>query len=93
MNPRPLGYEPYDLRLWCLGPSLAGAVTSADRTDPISFGRLRLPRFKPSLAGAATSADTTDPISLGRLRLPRLKLSRRVRLQIGLQNRLVTSPR
>ena len=50
-------YEPYDARLWSLGQSLAGVVTSADRTDPISLRRLRL------------------------------VLSRRVRLQIRLQNR------
>jgi hypothetical protein len=29
-----LGYEPYDARFRRLGLSLAGAVTSADRTDP-----------------------------------------------------------
>jgi hypothetical protein len=43
LNPRPLGYEPYDMRLPRLKPSLADAVTSADRTDLISLGRLRLP--------------------------------------------------
>ena len=31
--------------LYRLKPSLAGAVTSADRTDPISLRRLRLPRL------------------------------------------------
>src|SRR5262249_7788969 len=46
LNPRPLGYEPYDVCLWRPGQSLAGVVTSADRTDPISPGRLRLPRLK-----------------------------------------------
>jgi hypothetical protein len=39
-----LGYEPYDARLWRPGQSLAGVVTSADRTDYISLRRLRLPR-------------------------------------------------
>jgi hypothetical protein len=29
LNPRPLGYEPYDIGLWLLRPSLAGMVTSA----------------------------------------------------------------
>ena len=37
MNPRPLGYEPYDVGLWRLGLYLVGVVTSADRTDPISL--------------------------------------------------------
>ena len=50
MNPRPLGYEPYEIALWRLKPSLANAVTSADRTDPISLRRLRLPRLKLSAA-------------------------------------------
>jgi hypothetical protein len=45
LNPRPLGYEPYDVCLWRPGPSPAGAVTSADRPGPISLGRLRLPRL------------------------------------------------
>ena len=31
-----LGYKPYDVCLCCLGLSLAGMVTSADRPDPIS---------------------------------------------------------
>ena len=44
MNPRPLGYEPYDLGLSRLALSLAGVVTSAGRTNPISLCRLRLPR-------------------------------------------------
>jgi len=46
LNPRPLGYEPYDIGLCRLKPSLAGAVTSADRTNPVSLRRLRLPRLK-----------------------------------------------
>jgi len=45
-EPRPLGYEPYDARLPRLRLSLAGAATSADRTDHISLRRLRLPRLK-----------------------------------------------
>jgi hypothetical protein len=44
-EPRPLGYEPYDIGLCRLKPSLAGAVTSADRTYPISLRRLRLARL------------------------------------------------
>ena len=40
-----LGYEHHDGRLCRLGLSLAGVVTSADRTDPVSLLRLRLPRL------------------------------------------------
>ena len=43
MNPRPLGYEHYDVCLCRLGLSLTGVVTSADRTDHISLRWLRLP--------------------------------------------------
>ena len=39
------GY-PADIGLCRLGPSLAGLVTSADRTGPISLRPLRLPRLK-----------------------------------------------
>ena len=46
LNPRPLGYEPYDIGLCRLRQSLAGAVTSTDRTDPISLCRVRLLRLK-----------------------------------------------
>jgi hypothetical protein len=34
LNPRPLGYEPYDAHPCRLGLSLAGVVTSADRPGP-----------------------------------------------------------
>jgi hypothetical protein len=44
LNPRPLGYEPYDVCLCRLEPSLVTALASADRTDHISLRRLRLPR-------------------------------------------------
>ena len=33
------------MRLWRPGQSLAGVVNSADKPDPISLGRLRLPRL------------------------------------------------
>ena len=46
LNPPPLGYEPYDIGLCRLRQSLAGAVTSTDRTDPISLCRVRLLRLK-----------------------------------------------
>jgi hypothetical protein len=45
LNPRPLGYEPYDVRLWCLGLSLSDAVASADKVDSVSLRRLCLPRL------------------------------------------------
>ena len=64
MNPRPLGYEPYDVRLSRLGPSLDSAVTSADRTDPVSLGRLRLPRLVLSRRVRFTNRFTEQPIDL-----------------------------
>ena len=45
MNPRPLGYDPYDICLSRPKPSLTDAATSTDRTDPISLHRLRLSRL------------------------------------------------
>ena len=42
--PTPLGYEPYDVCLCHIGLSLAGVMTSVDRTDHVLLGRLRLPR-------------------------------------------------
>ncbi len=64
MNPRPLGYEPYDASLWRLGPSLAGVVTSADRTDPVSPCRLRLPRLVLSRRVRFTNRFTEQAIDL-----------------------------
>jgi hypothetical protein len=64
LNPRPLGYEPYDVRLWRPGPSLAGAVTSADRTDPISLRRLRLPCLELSRRVRFTNRFTEQAIDL-----------------------------
>ena len=64
MNPRPLGYEPYDARLWCLGPFLVGMVTSADRTSPVSFCRLRLPRLVLSRRVRFTNRFTEQAIDL-----------------------------
>jgi hypothetical protein len=64
LNPRPLGYEPYDVRLWRLGPSLAGVVTSADRPGPVSHGRLRLPRLVLSRRVWFTNRFTEQAIDL-----------------------------
>jgi hypothetical protein len=44
-EPSTSGYEPYDASLRRLKESLAGAVTSADGTDHVAVGRLRLPRL------------------------------------------------
>jgi hypothetical protein len=64
LNPRPLGYEPYDIGLSRLKPSLTGVVTSADRTDPISLCRLRLPRLKLSRSVRFTNRFTERAIGL-----------------------------
>ena len=48
MNPRPLGYEPYDVRLWRLASSLVAALTSEDGRWACISVPLRLPRLKPS---------------------------------------------
>ena len=64
MNPRPLGYEPYNIGLCRLKPSLAGAVTSADRTGHLSLRRLRLARLKPSRRVRFTNRFTNQAIDL-----------------------------
>jgi len=64
LNPRPLGYEPYDVCFWCLRQSLAGVVTSADRPGPISLGRLRLPRLVLSRRVRFTNRFTEQAIDL-----------------------------
>ena len=45
MNPRPLGYEPYDIGLWRLGPSLVTTLASADLRREVFSGLLHLPPF------------------------------------------------
>jgi hypothetical protein len=45
LNPRPLGYEPYDVRLSRLALSLVTALTSADERRAFMPGPLRLPRL------------------------------------------------
>jgi hypothetical protein len=48
----------------CLKPSLAGAVTSADRTNPISLRRLRLPCLELSRPVRFTNRFTEQAIDL-----------------------------
>ena len=48
MNPRPLGYEPYDVRLCRPASSLVATLTSEDGRRAFVSGPLRLPRLKPS---------------------------------------------
>lgn len=67
MNPRPLGYEPYDARLCRLGRSPAGAVTLTDGTDSVALGRLRLPCLARFCRVRFTSRFTEQPPDL---RLP-----------------------
>jgi hypothetical protein len=45
LNPRPLGYDPTDVRLRCLGQSLVTALTSADRRLEVIPGPLYLSRL------------------------------------------------
>src|SRR5579863_6818317 len=45
LNPRPLGYEPYDVRLRRLGSSLVTALTSIDPRREVFPDLLRLPRL------------------------------------------------
>ena len=52
------------MRLWRLGQSLAGVVTSADRPDPISLRRLRLPRLVLSRRVRFTNRFTEQAIDL-----------------------------
>ena len=71
MNPRPLGYELYDARLWRLGLSRAGMVAWADRTDPISLCRLRLP-VSPGCAASGLQIGLQDTrLIYGSLHSPR----------------------
>jgi hypothetical protein len=45
LNPRPLGYEPYDVRLCRLGLSLVTLLTSVDLLREVFSDLLRLPRL------------------------------------------------
>ena len=64
MDPRPLGHEPYDVRLSRLKTSLAGPVTLEDKTDPISLRRLHLPRLVLSRRVRFTNWFTEQAIDL-----------------------------
>src|SRR5262249_23729005 len=64
LNPRPLGYEPYNTCLSRLWLSLASAVTSADGTEPISLRRLCLPCLKLSRRVRFTNRFTEQAIDL-----------------------------
>ena len=64
LNPRPLGYEPYDACLWRPEQSLAGVVTSADRTAPSRSVGLRLPRLVLSRRVRFTNRFTEQAIDL-----------------------------
>jgi hypothetical protein len=64
LNPRPLGYEPYDVRLPRLGQSPATALASADLRYEVVPGLLRLPRLSPSRRVSCTNACTNQPPGL-----------------------------
>jgi hypothetical protein len=69
LNLRPLGYEPYDARLWRLGQALADAVTSAD-------GRNTSRSLRPVSALSACSAASSLQIGLqARLRKKNAELA------------------
>ena len=61
MNPRPLGYEPYDVCLPCLASSLVATLTSADGQPVFMPGPLRLPRLIPSRRVSCTNPCTNQP--------------------------------
>jgi len=48
LNPRPLGYEPYDVCLCRLAQSPVTTLTSMDWRREVAFGPLRIARLKPS---------------------------------------------
>ena len=58
MNPRPLGYEPYDVCLCRLASSLVVALTSADGWLGVHAGLRRLPRLNPSRHVSCTNPCT-----------------------------------
>ena len=61
------------MRLWRPGQSLAGVVNSADKPDPISLGRLRLPRLVLSRCVRFTNRFTEQAIDLAFLRELRMR--------------------
>ena len=58
MNPRPLGYEPYDARLPRLGQSPVAALASADGRQAFIPGLQGLPRLNPSRYVSCTNPCT-----------------------------------
>ena len=58
MNPRPLGYEPYDVCLCRLASSLVAALSSEDGRRAFVSGPLRLPHLKPSRCVLCTNPCT-----------------------------------
>lgn len=58
MNPRPLGYEPYDARLKRLAWSLVAALTSAYGATHVFADSVGLPRLKPSRCVSCTNPCT-----------------------------------
>jgi hypothetical protein len=64
LNPRPLGYEPYDVCLWCLKQSLIAVLTSADQRHEVVPVLLRLPRLSMSRHVSCTNACTNQPLGL-----------------------------
>lgn len=69
------GYEPYDARLWRLGLSRAAVVTSADRTDSISLGRLRLLSRRVAPRLVCKSVTGVNPLDLRFPAFPRVLVS------------------
>jgi hypothetical protein len=69
LNLRPLGYEPYDMRLRRLGSSLLCGLTSADVRPLVACGRPHPPRI-----GLSRCVSFTDRFTetMSELRLSRL---------------------
>ena len=65
MNPRPLGYEPYDVRLQRLGESLIIALTSADLRRDVDSVLPCLPRLKLSRCVRFTNRFTKPLLACG----------------------------
>jgi hypothetical protein len=73
LNPRPLGYEPTDVRLRCLGQSLVTALTSADRRLDVVPGSLYLSRLSLSRCVRFTNRFTEPVLNLRLSALPRTR--------------------
>ena len=73
MNPRPLGYEPTDVRLRCLGQSPVTALTSADLRREVVPGLLHLSRLSLSRCVRFTNRFTEPVLDLWLSGLPRAR--------------------